>query len=67
MTVEQFNQKQSEMTDNELLEKTSKSLSKLCETGGKSLSMSVPPNVNDFDMLVCELMKRYENILKTSK
>ena len=67
MTVEQFEKKQSEMSDKELLEKTSQLLSKLCKTGVKSLSMSVPPNVNDFDMLVCELMKRYENALKTIK
>lgn len=61
MTVEQFNKKQSEMSDKELLEKTTELLSKLCKTGGKSLLMSVPQNVNDFDMLVCELMKRYKN------
>ncbi len=59
MTVEQFEKKQSEMADKELLEKTRQLLSKLCQTGGKSLSMSVPPNVNDFDMLICELMRRY--------
>ena len=64
MTVEQFDKKQSEMPDNELLEKTRKSLSKLCETGGKSLSMSVPPNVDDFDMLVCELMRRFKNVIE---
>ena len=64
MTVEQFDKKQSEMPDNELLEKTRKSLSKLCETGGKSLSMSVPPNVDDFDMLVCALMSRFKNVIE---
>ena len=63
MTVEEFDQKQSEMPDKELLEKTQKLLSKLCETGGKSLSMSVPPSVNDFDMLICELMRRFKNVI----
>ena len=63
MTIEQFEKKQSEMTDKELLEKTSQLLSKLCKTGGKSLSMSVPPNINDFDMLVCELMRRFKNAI----
>ena len=64
MTEEQFDKKQSEKPDKELLEKTRKSLSKLCETGGKSLSMSVPPNVDDFDMLVCELMRRFKNAIE---
>ena len=61
--LEKFEEKQAEMSDKELLEKTQKRLSKLCATGGKSLTMSVPPSVDNFDMLVCELMRRYKNAI----
>ena len=60
--TELFEQKQAEMTDKKLSELVEQKLSKLCETGGKSLSMSVPPHVEDFDMLVCELLKRFKRI-----
>jgi len=62
MTTEQFEIKQSLMPTQELIDKIESNLSKLCKTGGKSLSMSVPPSVNDFDMLVCELIKRVKQL-----
>ena len=61
MTTKQFEQKQREMTNEELYNLVQEQLSKLCKTGGKSLTMSVPPRVDDFDMLVCELLKRFKN------
>lgn len=61
MTTEQFEQKQREMTNEELYNLVQEQLSKLCKTGGKSLTMSVPPRVEDFDMLVSELLRRFKD------
>lgn len=59
MTPDQlFQQRQAAMPDEELIEKTQKSLSELCNTGGRSLTMSVPPKTDDFDMMVVELTRR---------
>ena len=65
MTIEQFEQKQSEMSDNELSELCQKQVSELCKTGGKSLIMSQPPRVTDTDMLFCELIKRFKSLSNT--
>ena len=62
MKIEQFEQKQSEMSDNELADLCQKQILELCKTGGKSLIMSVPPRVNDTDMLFCELIKRFKTL-----
>lgn len=61
INLEEFNKNQSEMSNIDLLKKIRDLLNKLCLTGGKSLSMSVPPRGDDFDMLVCELMRRFQN------
>ncbi len=63
MTTETFEEMQSIMSDFELLKLTEDKLSELCKTGGKSLTMTVPPRVGDFDMLICELIKRYKSKL----
>lgn len=57
---ELFRRKQAEMSDNELAELVSEGLSKLCKSGGQSFTMTVPPRVDDFDMLVCELVRRFK-------
>ena len=61
MTVEQFEQKQREMPNEELYNLVQQQLSKLCKTGGKSLIMSVPPRVDDFDIIVSELLRRFKD------
>lgn len=58
--TEQFEQKQAEMTDKELYDLVREELSKLCKTGGKSLTMSIPPMVTDTDMLISELLNRFK-------
>lgn len=60
MTTEQFEEKQAQMSNEELAELARKEVSKLCETGGKSIRMCVPPMVTDTDMLLCELIKRFK-------
>lgn len=63
MTIEQFRQKQSQISNEELISLVKEELSKLCKTGGKSFKMCVPPNVKDTDMLLCELIKRFESLI----
>jgi hypothetical protein len=58
--TDQFEQKRAEMSDKELHNLVSVELSKLCETGGRSLTMCIPPQVTDTDMLISELLNRFE-------
>jgi len=60
--TEQFKQKQAEMTDKELHDLVRTELSKLCITGGKSLTICVPPMVTDTDMLISELLNRFKRL-----
>ena len=63
MTQEHFETKQAEVSDTELINTIETKLSKLCKTGGRSLSMSIPPQVSDIDMAICELIRRYKQLL----
>jgi len=62
ITKEQFEQKQAEITDKELHDLVRTELSKLCKTGGKSLTMCVPPMFTDTDMLISELLNRFKRL-----
>lgn len=64
MTVGELNKRMSEITDTELVALCEKEVSKLCDTGGKSFTMSVPVSTLDSDMLFCELLKRFEKSIK---
>lgn len=66
-TKNDFDEKMSNLSDEKLLNNIKDKLSKLCKTGGLSLTMSVPPRVDDFDMSVCELVKRYIELLEKNK
>ena len=61
-TLEIFEQKQAAMTDKELCELVDKELSKLCETYGKSFTMSIPPRITDADMVIGEMLKRFKKL-----
>jgi len=63
MTTEQFEIKQRSMSDKELIENVKKQISELAKTGGKSHRMCVPPQVTDTDMLLSELVRRYEKFI----
>lgn len=58
--TEQFELKQKQMPDNELIDLAEKEVGKLCKTGGKSLIMCVPPSIKDTDMILCELIRRFK-------
>lgn len=60
MTHEEF-KKELESIDNlKLAEMAHSALSKLCNTGGRSFQMTVPPRVTDTDMIFSELITRFE-------
>ncbi len=63
MTHEQFNQQLKAIPDLELAEKAHSELSKLCSTGGRSFVMSVPPQINDSDMILSEVISRFEGLV----
>jgi hypothetical protein len=60
MTTEQFAITQEEMTDSDLIQLADKQVSQLARTGGKSHTMTVPPRIDDTDMIFSELIKRFE-------
>ena len=62
--TEKFFEDQKSMSDTELYECTRDGLSKLCMSGGSSLTMHVPPRIDDFDMLVSELLRRFKNTIE---
>jgi hypothetical protein len=43
----------------ELVEIAQKALSKLCSTGGQSFTMTVPPRLDDTDVVLSEVIKRF--------
>ena len=60
MTHEEFQEKVKAIPDQELAEMAQKTLSKLCSTGGQSFTMTVPPRIDDTDIILSEVIKRFE-------
>lgn len=60
MTHEEFQSKLEAIPNLELAEMAQKALSKLCSTGGKSFTMTVPPRLDDTDMVLSEVIRRFE-------
>ncbi len=55
---------QCELTDKELITKIDEWNGKLCKTGGRAWTLSVPPKPNnDPDLLIAELCKRFERLV----
>ena len=63
---ELFREKQASMSDEDLLKLCHEQVSKMCKSGGASFRMSIPPSVNDTDMALSELFRRYEQSIKPS-
>jgi hypothetical protein len=61
MTTEEFEMLQEEITDLELIELAEKQMIELAKTGGRSHRMTVPPRIDDTDMIFSELIKRFKN------
>jgi len=67
MTTEQFAEKQAAISNEELMELVDKQIINLASTGGKSHTMTVPPQVTDTDMIFCELLNRFKKVLDLLK
>lgn len=63
MTTKEFEEKQSAMSNEELIELASSQMRELAKTGGKSHTMCVPPNITDTDMVLSELIKRFNRAI----
>lgn len=59
MTHEEFQEKVKAIPDQELAEMAQKALSKF-STGGQSFTMTVPPRLDDTDIILSEVIKRFE-------
>lgn len=64
MNTEEFNKARSEITDDDLIEKARTILSELCETGAKTFRMTIPPQLDDTDMIFGELINRYRKAIQ---
>ena len=67
MTHEEFQQQIEAIPNLELAEKAHSALSKLCSSGGASFTMTVPPRLDDTDMILSEVIKRFELLQKKDK
>lgn len=65
MTVEQLKEKQAQMSDVDLILNVERQITELARTGGRSLTMCVPPEITDTDMILSELVRRFK--LKSSE
>ena len=61
MKREEFEAQQRAIPDDKLVEMAQAALSKLCETGGRSLKMTVPPRIDDTDMIFSEVIRRFKD------
>lgn len=66
MNSEQFNAMLSNIPNDELIEKAKNIVSKLCETGGRSFTMTVPVRLDDTDIILSELIRRFEQYEATN-
>ena len=67
MTVEEFELKQSKMSDSELIDLCQKEVGELASTYGKSHRMTIPPMITDTDMLLSELIKRFKMLSEATR
>lgn len=63
---EQFRARQAAMPDKELSEKCRELVSKLCKDPSK-WTMCIPPHIDDSDMILCELIRRFNNLTEISE
>lgn len=62
MTHEEFKKELEIIPNEELATMAHSALSKLCSTGGKSFTMTVPPRKDDTDMIFSEIITRFEKL-----
>lgn len=64
MTHEEFKLKIVAITDTEIYEMADTALTKLCRTGAKSFTMTVPPQIDDTDIILGEALRRFKLSIK---
>lgn len=62
-SIEQFKQKQSDMTDEDLIKLVEDEISHMAQSGGRSHTMCVPPKITDTDMLLFEMLRRFKSLI----
>ena len=62
MTHEEFQEKIKNIPDQDLIKKADEALTKLCKTGARSFKMTVPPRIDDTDIVFAEVINRFKNI-----
>lgn len=62
MTHEEFQQKLKAIPNQELIEKAESAVSKLCKTYGESFIMCIPARLDDTDIILSEVIKRFKEI-----
>jgi hypothetical protein len=62
--AEHFELTQLQMSDKELIERCYKEIHELARTDGKSHRMTIPPSPNDTDMLLSQIVGRFEKLLE---
>jgi len=65
MTHEEFQAKLQAIPDSELAKKADVALSKLCKDGARSFTMTVPPRIDDTDMIFSEVIRRFQKVIET--
>lgn len=66
MKNDEFQEKLQSIPDSELAKKADSILDKLCKTGARSFVMSVPPSIDDTDMVFAELIRRFQERIKSN-
>lgn len=59
--TEQFNEQLKSISDYELFIKAQDILGRLCSTGGGSFRMTIPPQTDDTDIVLAELIRRFKD------
>lgn len=65
--LEQFNKLKSEITDEKLIADCKLAVINMCKTGGRSFTMCVPVTLSDTDIILSELISRYEKFIAASE
>lgn len=64
---ERFQQRVQALSDHELIDKADNILRKLCASGGRSFIMTVPPSIDDSDIILSEIIRRFGKTLEAAK
>ena len=63
MTTDEFNEILSKIPNEELISVCEGEITDLAKSGGKTFRMSIPPSINDTDIILSELVERYKKLI----